>query len=63
MEDIRTNLRAEIYIEILEKGARVVIGDKDIYLRIENLPENVYIGVTGCENINRIYNLKIDDNN
>ncbi|MBR5156341.1 MAG: hypothetical protein IKW59_01070 [Clostridia bacterium] len=57
------NEKHEIYIEILEKGARVVIGDKDIYLRIENLPENVYIGVTGCENINRIYNLKIDDNN
>jgi len=50
----------ELYLELMDKSIRVVVGDKDCLLRIDNLPERVYIGITGCENINRLYNVKID---
>ena len=51
----------EICLETNKKCVRATIGDKSIFLRIENLPEEFYIGVTGCENINRLYNLKIEE--
>ncbi len=40
---------------------RATIGDRSVLLRIENLPKEFYIGITGCENINRIYSVNIED--
>ena len=51
----------ELEIELMEKYFKVSLGDKNIILRAEALPEEVYIGITGCENINRFYSLKIDE--
>ena len=58
---VEAGTKHEMYIELLEKAVKVVVGENTMTLRIENLPEEVYIGITGCENINRFYNLKIDN--
>ena len=57
---LETGLKHEMYIELEEKTVKVVVGDRSATLRIENLPEEVYIGITGCEDINRFYSVKID---
>ena len=57
---LEAGIKQEMYIELGEKTIKVVVRDKMVVLRIENLPEEVYIGITGCENINRFYNVKID---
>lgn len=57
---LAAGIKHEMHIELMQKGIRIVIGDKDVSVRLENLPENVHIGITGCENINRLYSLKID---
>lgn len=57
---LEANTKYEMYLELLDKYVRVVIGDKDLLLRVENLPKKVHIGITGCENINRFYSLKMD---
>ena len=58
---LAAGIKHEMYIELEKKAVKVVIGDKTMTLRIENLPEEVYIGITGCEDINRFYNVKIDN--
>ena len=57
---VATNTKHEIYLEIMDKYVKVSVGKENILLRIDNLPEKVYIGITGCENINRFYNVKIE---
>ena len=57
---LEAGIRHEMYIELEEKAVKVVIGDQIMTLRIENLAKEVYIGITGCEDINRFYNVKID---
>ena len=57
---VATNTKHEIYLEIMDKYLKVSVGRENILLRIDNLPEKVYIGITGCENINRFYNVKIE---
>jgi len=46
-------------LEIVDKYIRVALGERSFELRIENLPEEFYIGLTGCENINRLYSVEI----
>ena len=50
----------EVCVEIKDKYLIITIEGRTINLRVENLPEKFYIGITGCENINRIYNVKIE---
>lgn len=57
---LEAGIKYEMYIELEEKTIKVVVGDRSMTLRIENLPEEVYIGITGCENINRFYSVKIN---
>ena len=51
----------EMCLEIMEKNVRATVGGMSILIRTENLPGEFYIGVTGCENINRLYSLKIEE--
>lgn len=57
---LATNEKHELCLEITEKYVLITIAGRSISLRVDNLPEKFYIGVTGCENINRLYNLKIE---
>lgn len=57
---LAAGVKHEMLIELMDKYIRVVIGSNDLLLRVENLPKEVYIGITGCENINRFYSVKID---
>ena len=57
---LATNKKHEMYLEIMDKYVLIKVGDREIQLRVDNLPEKFYIGVTGCENINRLYNVKIE---
>ena len=50
----------KLYMELKDKYIRFGVGDKIAEVRAENLAEKVYVGVTGCENINRLYSLKIE---
>lgn len=58
--ELKPEEKHEILIELKEdKCIRVVQGDYDFILRIENLPDEMYFGITGCENINRFYEMSI----
>lgn len=50
-------------IKLLEKGFRVSVGDRNLTVRAGNLPDEVYFGITGCENINKFYSLNIQKAN
>ena len=58
---LEPGVKHEMYIEIENKTLKMIIGDKILTLRIENLSDEVYIGITGCEDINRFYNVRIDN--
>ena len=57
---LSTNTKHELYLELMDKCVKVSVGEETFTLRIDNLPEKVYIGITGCENKNRFYNVKIE---
>lgn len=57
---VEAGTKYEIYLELQENAVYVEIGDKKFSLRTENLPEEVNIGITGCEDINRFYCVKIE---
>lgn len=48
-------------VEILENGIKAKAMEHEIYLRIENLPSEVFVGLTACENINRFYSVTIEN--
>lgn len=50
-----------VEIEIKDKYFKVSVGDKNLTVRAESLPDEVYFGITGCENINRFYSVKIEE--
>lgn len=54
------NTKYELCLELMDKAIKVSVGKETFTLRIDNLPEEVYIGITGCENINRFYSAKIE---
>ena len=57
---LEPGVKHELYLEIMDKCIRIVLGGQDVLLRIEDLPKEVYLGITGCENINRFYDLRIE---
>lgn len=57
---VPVNTKYEICLELMDKCVKVSAGNQSILLRIENLPDEVYIGITGCENINRFYNVTFE---
>ena len=38
-----------------------VKGDHEVYLRIGDMPDEVYVGVSACEQINRIYSFTVEE--
>ena len=50
----------EMQIEFLEKGVKLLVGNQSAFLRLKNMPEKFYIGITGCEGINRFYDAEFD---
>lgn len=57
---LEVNKKHELYVELKDKYLRFGVGDKVAEVRVETMAEQVYVGVTGCESINRLYSLKID---
>lgn len=57
---LESGVKHDLFVEIMDECVKVVLHGNEVSLRIEDLPEKVYLGITGCENINRFYNLKID---
>ena len=55
------NSRHTLSVEILENGILAKALGQELYLRIENLPAKVFIGLTACENINRFYSVAIEN--
>ena len=56
---VQDGVKYEIFLELREKEIYVVIDDKRFIIRTESLPEEVNIGITGCEGICRLYDMKI----
>ncbi len=49
-------------VEILDKYLKVnVNGDHSALLRIDDMPEKMYVGVAACEQINRIYSFSVEE--
>ena len=57
---LESNKKHEIRTEVVEKGWNIEIDGIKSYVRIEDLPTEFYIGITGCENINRFYSMEIE---
>ncbi len=57
---LEINKKHELYVELKDKYIRFGVGDKIAEVRMDSMAEKVYVGVTGCENINRLYSLKIE---
>ena len=50
----------EFCVEIMEKYICFTTEGQSTKLRVDNLPSEVYIGITGCENVNKLYSVKIE---
>ena len=57
---LEPKVKHNMKIEIMDKYFRVSVGGHILTVRAENLPEEVYFGITGCENINRFYNMRTE---
>ena len=55
---VETNTKQELYVEFMDKYVKIGAKGHSATVRIENMPEKFYIGITGCEDINRFYDLK-----
>lgn len=58
--EVESQKRHTLFVEILEKGLRINALGHELFLRIDSLPEEMYIGLTACENINRFYSVTIE---
>ncbi len=58
---VQENAKQTFQVKLLDKGLKITVGDRAYYVRIGNLPAEVYVGITACENINRIYEFSITD--
>ena len=58
---IESNVKQKLTVQFLDKYIRVLIGKQSMLLRIEELPEEVHVGVNVCEGITKLYDLKIKD--
>ena len=47
-------------VELLEKAIRITTEKQEIFLRIEDLPKALNVGITACEGINRFYSFGIE---
>lgn len=48
-------------VRILESCLEVIVGERTYGVYIPDLPKEMYVGVTACEAINRLYSLTIED--
>ena len=58
--EVKSKTIHRLQIELLNKYIGISVNDKNFVLRAENLPSKAYVGVTGCENINRIYSFEYE---
>lgn len=56
---VQAGKRYTMTVELGRQLIKVWVDGHDFDLRIPGLPENVYLGITGCEGINRFYDLEI----
>ena len=50
----------ELEVEIIKDYIQFAVNGVSIKLRTEDIPERFYVGVTACEGIVRLYDLRIE---
>ena len=58
--EVDSKKKHTLFVEIMEKGLKIKALGHELYLRVDSLPEEMYIGFTACENINRLYSVTIE---
>ena len=58
---LEENKNHSVTVEVADKRLKIDINGKYIDLMTPKLPENVYLGITACENINKFYSMTIDE--
>lgn len=56
---VSANSRYELHTTILENGLEIALNDRTCFLRIDDLPAKMHVGITACENINRFYDFSV----
>ena len=52
--------RHRLTVELDRRRLKIWVNEHYVMLRVPNLPEKAYLGITGCEGINRFYDLTVD---
>jgi len=58
---VESNVKQKLTVQFLEKYIRIFVGEQDMLLKIEELPEEVHVGLNVCEGITKVYDLTIKD--
>ncbi len=56
---VNSQERYTIRATLLEQGMEFAVNKRKYFLRIENLPAEMHVGFTACEDINRIYHFSV----
>ena len=52
----------ELTVQVLENQLTITLNGQKMILRTEDLPEHFHMGVSACEGIARLYDLKLENN-
>lgn len=58
---VAENVKQKLTVQVLEKYIRILVGEQDMLLKIEELPEQFHVGVDVCEGITKLYSLTIKE--
>lgn len=53
------NEKYTISATLLEEGMEFAVNERKFFLRIENIPAQMHVGFTACEDINRFYDFSV----
>lgn len=56
---VDSNTKHKLSATMLEQGFAFSVDDKTYFLRIEDMPSEMHVGFTACEDINRFYDFSI----
>ena len=60
---LEKNVKHKLQVEYLASGINITLDDRTCYIRLGELPSEMYFGVSACEQINRFYDFCIEDGN
>lgn len=58
--DVPAGEKHEFSVELTKEGMNIEALGNRLYVRVDELPKAMFIGITACENINRYYSMSID---